>query len=280
VLGERSELIYEVFLVGSGGVEVTKPFRTMTTEEAGFIEAIYGSPGDNALRLVYADWLEERSDPGSNYLRAEVEHFRTQSDIQDSVVWSLREQVDLIWAEMVSRSPFGILVPGLTFWDTGPRIGSAHLAKIERRWGKRLPPDYAAFLLRYNGGRPSKRYLWSYAAYDDRTEHYYDEVRLFSTEDRHSSGKPYLRMSVVEAFHNHVAEGWEKWLPRYMPIGMLTLSDGFEHMLALGMDDNAKFPRILELEYLEDRGLSGAWDTHWQNSFVGLLMALRERSEV
>jgi uncharacterized protein (TIGR02996 family) len=41
----------------------------MTEEEIPFIRAILHSPRDYLLRLVYADWLEERGDPRAEYLR-------------------------------------------------------------------------------------------------------------------------------------------------------------------------------------------------------------------
>jgi uncharacterized protein (TIGR02996 family) len=37
--------------------------------EAHFLLAILDSPDDDELRLVYADWLEERDDPRAEYLR-------------------------------------------------------------------------------------------------------------------------------------------------------------------------------------------------------------------
>lgn len=37
-----------------------------------FIDAIIASPADEALRLVYADWLDERGDPRGRYLRTEI----------------------------------------------------------------------------------------------------------------------------------------------------------------------------------------------------------------
>src|SRR5947199_1700743 len=38
-------------------------------EDEGYIQAILADPEDDALRLVYADWLEERGDPRGEYLR-------------------------------------------------------------------------------------------------------------------------------------------------------------------------------------------------------------------
>jgi uncharacterized protein (TIGR02996 family) len=37
-----------------------------------FLQAILAAPDDYALRLVYADWLEDRSDPRGEYLRLQV----------------------------------------------------------------------------------------------------------------------------------------------------------------------------------------------------------------
>ena len=44
----------------------------MTPEEA-LLQAVCEQPDDPLAWLAYADWLEERDDPRSRYLRAEVE---------------------------------------------------------------------------------------------------------------------------------------------------------------------------------------------------------------
>jgi uncharacterized protein (TIGR02996 family) len=249
-------------------------------EESAFIEAILASPADEACRLVYADWLEERGDPRGGYLRAEVEQFRTQGDLGGSLLWSLRAEVDPVWVAMVSRAPFGILVPGLTFSDTGPKIGPAQITEIETRWRERLLPDYAAFLLCYNGGRPSRPYLYSYADYPDGTERDYDEVRFFSTAEKHASGPPYLMMSIAEAFRGHIAEGQDAGrLDRMMPLGTVARDDGCESMLGLVMDDEEEYVRIVEVEYWPHAGLCESDDVHSTDCFVGLLMQLSERPE-
>jgi uncharacterized protein (TIGR02996 family) len=248
----------------------------MDTEDA-FIQAVLASPEDEATRLVYADWLEERGDLRAAYLRAEVEQFRTRQATGNSVLWSLQAQIDPVWAAMVSRAPFGILVPGLAFSGTGPKIGPADIRKIERRWRQRLLPDYAAFLLCYNGGHPSKPYLYSYADASDRPE-YYDEVHFFSTVDRAPSGRPYLMMNLVEAFGGHVAEDRdEARLRRMLPIASLTRND-CECVLALVMNSE-EFLRIVEVSYWEHCGLSEEDDVHASETFVGLLMTLCERPE-
>jgi uncharacterized protein (TIGR02996 family) len=42
-------------------------------DETAFIEAILADPEDEAPRLIYADWLEERGDPRGEFLRVENE---------------------------------------------------------------------------------------------------------------------------------------------------------------------------------------------------------------
>jgi len=41
----------------------------MDTTELGFIAAIHENPQDDAIRLIFADWLEERGDPYGEFIR-------------------------------------------------------------------------------------------------------------------------------------------------------------------------------------------------------------------
>jgi uncharacterized protein (TIGR02996 family) len=41
--------------------------------DEGFVQDIVAHPEDNALRLIYADWLEERDDPRAEFLRLEAQ---------------------------------------------------------------------------------------------------------------------------------------------------------------------------------------------------------------
>lgn len=43
------------------------------TDEAVFLALIKADPADNAARLVYADWLDERGRPGGDFLRTDCE---------------------------------------------------------------------------------------------------------------------------------------------------------------------------------------------------------------
>jgi uncharacterized protein (TIGR02996 family) len=70
----------------------------MKTEETAFIHAIQDDPNDNNLRLIYADWLEERGDIRGEYLRLEC-----QLSISARLE-NLRESIDPSWLAAVSPS--------------------------------------------------------------------------------------------------------------------------------------------------------------------------------
>jgi uncharacterized protein (TIGR02996 family) len=44
----------------------------MSVEEEAFLRAISAAPDDSTVRLVYADWLEERGDPKAEFVRLQV----------------------------------------------------------------------------------------------------------------------------------------------------------------------------------------------------------------
>src|SRR5947209_5479870 len=51
----------------------------MTHDDA-FLRAIIEGPDDDDLRLVYADWLDERGDPRGEFIRVQVELARPSGD--------------------------------------------------------------------------------------------------------------------------------------------------------------------------------------------------------
>ena len=61
-----------------------------------FLAAIHATPEDDNLRLVYADWLEERDDLRGEYLRLEHQLAQTQLRLAQ-----LREQIDPSWIAQV-----------------------------------------------------------------------------------------------------------------------------------------------------------------------------------
>src|SRR5688572_12656020 len=44
----------------------------MTHQEA-FVQSILEAPDDDDVRLIYADWLEERGDPRGEFIRLQIE---------------------------------------------------------------------------------------------------------------------------------------------------------------------------------------------------------------
>jgi uncharacterized protein (TIGR02996 family) len=81
----------------------------MQDEEA-FLLAITQAPDDDAPRLVYADWLDERDRPGGGFLRAECElaALDPADPRRGEVQTRLREaggRVDPGWVAAVSRGP-------------------------------------------------------------------------------------------------------------------------------------------------------------------------------
>ncbi len=76
--------------------------------EDAFIRAILASPGDATLRLIYADWLEERGDPRGEYLRLLCALDSRCAD--DPEAAEMRERlraleggIDLRWCALLSR---------------------------------------------------------------------------------------------------------------------------------------------------------------------------------
>jgi uncharacterized protein (TIGR02996 family) len=87
----------------------------MSDEEA-FLEAIRREPGDETVRLVYADWLEERDDVRGEFLRVESE-LRQMSACALSYPavltrWlQLREGMPADWVEALDRRVHGLPLP-------------------------------------------------------------------------------------------------------------------------------------------------------------------------
>ncbi|QEL14613.1 TIGR02996 domain-containing protein [Limnoglobus roseus] len=68
-------------------------------EGEAFLRAISAAPNDNTVRLVYADWLEERGDPRSEFVRIQVQVRETARTDESFFGLQAREQ------EVRSRCP-------------------------------------------------------------------------------------------------------------------------------------------------------------------------------
>jgi uncharacterized protein (TIGR02996 family) len=114
-------------------------------DEAAFLAAIQAAPEDDHLRLVYADWLEERGDLRGTYLR--LEHQLLQAPLR---LAQLREQIDPAWIAQMEREAVQL------YWYSN-RV-TQRIAE-----GKVVPGVYfPAFI--HNGDY----YLASIVAYKDR----------------------------------------------------------------------------------------------------------------
>ncbi len=139
-------------------------------EDEAFIRALLNNPGDDLPRLVYADWLDDRSDPRGSFLRAGC--------ASAGEAW-LRERaagLDPVWVARVSRPPLGVCCDKLTGdghqttstpcaspplgvccdkltgRERGQMIKGADVDRFEGRFRITLPAQYRAFLLNGNGG--------------------------------------------------------------------------------------------------------------------------------
>ena len=60
-------------------ISITDSNTEISPEEQPFLDEIRANPDDDAARLVYADWLEERGEDAAAFLRWDVEWFRSES---------------------------------------------------------------------------------------------------------------------------------------------------------------------------------------------------------
>lgn len=77
-------------------------------DEAALLQAVLATPHDDAPRLVYADWLEERGDARAEYLRLQCQLVRSWSyDNQRADLFqkaaALRSQIDPGWLGLIRR---------------------------------------------------------------------------------------------------------------------------------------------------------------------------------
>jgi uncharacterized protein (TIGR02996 family) len=124
------------------------------TDDEAFIRAIVAAPGDDAPRLVYADWLEERGDPRGAYLHAEIRWTRDRADDSGASLRTSAAWLDPVWVARVSGPPLGVCCDRAVFVSDDPLPTAAQVDQVEKQSGVRFPAQYRAFLLNYNGGMP------------------------------------------------------------------------------------------------------------------------------
>jgi uncharacterized protein (TIGR02996 family) len=110
--------------------------------EAGFIQAIREAPHDEAVRLIYADWLDERGDARGEFLRLES-HLRTVDAQEprrpaDLARWlDLRDRVPADWVDGLGWRVNGLLLPPalVTLLAAGRWESASDLYLLGSPWG-------------------------------------------------------------------------------------------------------------------------------------------------
>src|SRR5262245_56907804 len=64
------------------------------------------------------------------------------------------KSLDPVWMCRVTPPPLGVCCDRVHLYDRGPAIPAGRSDQLEARLRIRLPADYRAFLLNYNGGTP------------------------------------------------------------------------------------------------------------------------------
>jgi uncharacterized protein (TIGR02996 family) len=127
-------------------------------DDPSFLEAIFQSPDDVAVRLVYADWLEERGDIRGELLRLRVElaGMKEKDRRRKKLLQRERELLphcDERWLVLLERAGWRKLYDELEptgkhrpRWasDRQEAIGKA-LAAFEAERGHKLPRSYKSF---------------------------------------------------------------------------------------------------------------------------------------
>lgn len=121
-------------------------------EDEAFIRVVVDSPGDDTPRLVYADWLDDQSDPRGPYLRAETEWAKARRRTAERRLRPLARKLDLVWVARVSRPPLGVCCDHLLLSSTGGGVRPAELDAAADELGVTLPAHLRALLLNYNLG--------------------------------------------------------------------------------------------------------------------------------
>src|SRR5437899_1081940 len=128
----------------------------MSTEKA-FLTAISADPDDLAVRLIYADWLEERGDVRSEFVRVQVQLFGLKAGAPEYQALKLREndlrvQCPTHWAAILDPGVWCLVGNVIDEHASGPsgqetRRGTRlfrpnakiYLANMRHSWGLTNP---------------------------------------------------------------------------------------------------------------------------------------------
>jgi uncharacterized protein (TIGR02996 family) len=116
----------------------------MRNEETAFTEAMEADPDDDGIRLIFADWLDDRGDLRAGAIRTRCEQIRR-----------IKEKLVRLSAEDTSYSYFAA---DSHRYELLPRLPGTIIRALETQYGVRFPDDYFDFLLRIAEGGPGPAY--------------------------------------------------------------------------------------------------------------------------
>jgi uncharacterized protein (TIGR02996 family) len=145
---------------------------SMTDDDVLF-QAVLANPADDAPRLIYADWLDERNDPRGEYLRVDLELAR--STVRDGNFKAslrrareLRLGLDRTWVVVVSTGPSGVVMYLDLFrrdetdeWPEGDEIFLPTWKAVESGFRGLNRADH--YFARIRFGSSYKKHDWVYA---------------------------------------------------------------------------------------------------------------------
>lgn len=77
-------------------------------DDIAFQRAILANPADITLKLVYADWLQERDDLRADFVRIQVELHTTKTTTAavNAAAWFMRmgDRLDADWVALIRKS--------------------------------------------------------------------------------------------------------------------------------------------------------------------------------
>jgi uncharacterized protein (TIGR02996 family) len=199
-------------------------------DERALVATVERVPRDHTARLVYADWLDERSDPRGEYLRllcevaqsTEANARREQcvarlqqlrADFADT--WLVSMQRGLGWRVLLEANmrPFQERDYG-ELYQFGAPATVKQLAEAEAALGQRLPNDLRELLSEFNG-------VWCTSAFD-----------------QHSGWKPEI---LYLDLHNMTVEA-SAWHQGFPGILCFRAVEGFARVWAVCLQEIEGFP--------------------------------------
>jgi uncharacterized protein (TIGR02996 family) len=123
--------------------DVSAKFEAIVADpqERALLEAVQAESDDDGLRLAYADWLEERGDPRSEYLRVEVQLANRIEEPSHRLALEVRlaelqKTLNPLWKLLMTRGG-GILNCGAS--DEKPLV--RFTVRCPNQWGMLQPTE-------------------------------------------------------------------------------------------------------------------------------------------